>query len=123
MATATASTVDEFDSFCFTPGHLLINPSTKAGQTLFNDLLKYLIEEIDRFKGHSTEAECFRKHLKEIQSRCNVQDLLAFETKINNITKKHNLAEAPEATSVAVLHAHNQTTVWGFDGMEANMTL
>ena len=101
MKTSTAATVDEFDSFCFMPDHSLINPLTKAGRTLFNDLSKYLVEEKDRFKGHSTEVECFRKHLKEIQSRCNVQDLLVFETKVNNVTKNHDLTEAPEATSVA----------------------
>ena len=95
---ATAATVYEFDSFCFTPDHLLINPLTKAGQTLFKEVLKYSLEEKDQFKGHLTEVERFRKHLKEIQSRCNVQDLLVFETTVNNVTKKHNLAEAPEAT-------------------------
>ena len=52
-----------------------------------------------------------------------MQDLLVFETTVNNVTKKHDLAEAPKATSVAELHAHNQTTVWGFDGTAAqNMT-
>ena len=116
MTTATAAAVDEFDSFCFTPDHSLINPSTKAGQTLFNDLSKYSIEEKDGFKGHSMEVENFRKYLKEIQSRCNVQDLLVFETTIHNVTKRHNLAEAPEATSVAELLTHNQMTVWGFNG-------
>ena len=70
-----------------------------------------------------TEVECFRKHLKEIQSRCNVQDLLVFETAVNNVTKKHDLTEALEANSVTELHRHNQTTMWGFDGTAAqNMT-
>ena len=75
---------DEFNSFCFTPDHLLINPLIKAGQTLFKDLSKYSIEEKDGFKDKSkdklTEVKHFRKHLKEIQSRCNIQDILVFET-------------------------------------------
>ena len=115
----TAAAVDEFGSFCFAPDHSLINPSTKTGRTLFNDLSKYSIEEKDRFKGKSTEVERFRKHLKEIQSRCNVQDLLVFETTAGTVTKRHNLAEAPEATKIADLHMHNQTAVWGFDSTAA----
>ena len=123
MTTAPAATVNEFDSFCFAPDHSLINPSTKAGWILFKELSKYSIEEKDRFKGHLTEVEHFRKHLKEIQSICNVQDLLVFETTVNNVTKKHDLAEAPRTTSVAELHANNQRTVWGFHGTAAqNMT-
>ena len=119
MTTATAATIDEFDSFCFAQDHSLINPSTKAGRNLFKELTKILIEDKDRFKGHSTEVERFRKHLKEIQSRINVQDLLVFESTENNVMKRHDLAEAPEATSVAELHVHNRRIVWGFDGTAA----
>ena len=37
--------------------------------------------------------------------------------------KKHDLAEAPEATTIMGLHMHNQTTMWGFNGTAAqNMT-
>ena len=35
------------------------------------------------------------------------------------MTKKHDLVEAPEATSIVELHMHNQTTVWGLNGMAA----
>ena len=57
MGTTTAAAVDEFDYFCFVPDHSSINPSTKAGQTLFNDLSKYSIKEKDQFKGKLNVSE------------------------------------------------------------------
>ena len=109
-STSTASTPrdEEFSSFCIAIDKVLINPNTKEGIKLYKDLSKTNISDEDRLEGKGSEGEKFRKHLKEIQTRGNFKDILTFE--VNG--KVHDLANAPEITSIEELVEFNNSHTW-----------
>ena len=59
-------------------------------------------------EGKGSEGEKFRKFLKEIQTRGNFKDILTFE--FNG--KEHDLANAPELTSIDELVEFNKSHTW-----------
>ena len=107
-----ARTEDEFKTFMISPQMKLINPSLKEGRILFDSLAKTDVKPEDRFKGHSSEIEPFRKALKSISNKLNCKDVLTFS--FNG--KEHDLASAPERTTVHELFEHNKENTWSFHG-------
>lgn len=108
---------DEFSSFCYATDKVLINPNTKEGKLLFNAQVKSDIKDDDRLKGRGTESEKFRMLVKTQQAKGNFADILTF-TDSNG--KNHDLANAPEFTSIDDLVAHNNKVIWGFGSTSAS---
>ena len=92
---STRKEEDEFAVFNIAGDTNLINPGTKAGKILFDQLAKATIKPENRIKGMSSEGESFRTLLKELASKGNFEGTLTF-TGTNG--KQHDLANAPEFT-------------------------
>ena len=92
---STRNDEDEFAVFNIAGDTNLINPGTKAGKILFDQLSKATIKPENRIKGMSSEGESFRTLLKELASKGNFEGTLTF-TGTNG--KQHDLANAPEFT-------------------------
>ena len=108
---------DEFSSFTFAVDKVLINPNTKKGRYLYEEQSKCTIKDADRLKGKGSEGETFRRYLKALQTRGNFTDVLTF---IDATGKKHDLANAPEVTSIDELVAHNNHNTWNYKNEVAN---
>ena len=106
---------DEFSSFSIAIDKVLINPNTKVGRHLYEAYSKSSIKDEDRLKGKGSEGETFRRLLKELQARGNFKDILTFA--VNG--KNHDLANAPEVTSIQELVDYNSTTTWSHDSVAA----
>ena len=104
---------EEFGSFSIAVDKVLINPNTKAGKRLYEDLCKSSIKDEDRLKGKGTEGEKFRRYLKELQNRGNFKDVLTFTAN----GKDHDLANAPEITSIDELVNYNNTKTWSHNSV------
>ena len=115
-ATTTTPKEDEFGSFSIATDKVLINPNTKSGNTLFDKLAKSDIKPNDRLKGKSSEGEKFRKLIKSLQAKGNFEGILTF---IDLNGKKHDLANAPENTSIDEMIDHVNEDVWNFDNTHA----
>jgi len=116
QATTTNPKEDEFGSFSIATDKVLINPNTKAGKTLFDKLAKSDIKPEDRLKGKSSEGETFRKLLKSLQAKGNFDGILTF---IDSNGKKHDLANAPENTTIDEMIDYADKSIWNFDGVAA----
>ena len=108
---STRNDEDEFAVFNIAGDTNLINPGTKAGKILFDQLAKATIKPENRIKGMSSEGESFRILMKELAAKGNFKDILTF---IDSDGKKHDLANAPEFTSIEKLVDHNNRNVWNF---------
>ena len=111
-----SSKEDEFSSFCIAINKVLINPNTKAGRRLYEEISKSSIKDEDRLKGKGSEGEKYRRYLKEIQARGNFKDVLTFTSN----GKTHDLANAPEITSIQELVDFNNTKTWNYGATDAN---
>ena len=116
VSTTTTPKEDEFGSFSIATDKVLINPNTKVGKVLFDKLAKSDIKPDDRLKGKSSEGEKFRKLIKSLQAKGNFEGILTF---IDSNGKKHDLANAPENTSIAEMINHVNENVWNFDNTHA----
>ena len=67
-------------------------------------------------KGKSSEGEKFRKLIKSLQAKGNFEGILTF---IDLNGKKHDLANAPENTSIDEMIDHVNEDVWNFDNTHA----
>ena len=114
--TTTTPTEDEFGSFSIATDKVLINPNTKSGKTLFDKLAKAEIKPEDRLKGKSSEGETFRKLIKSLQAKGNFENVLTF---FDSNGKKHDLANAPENTTIQEMIDYGNEKIWGFDTTSA----
>ena len=114
--TTTTPTEDEFGSFSIATDKVLINPNTKSGKTLFDKLAKAEIKPGDRLKGKSSEGETFRKLIKSLQAKGNFENVLKF---FDSNGKKHDLANAPENTTIQEMIDYGNDNIWGFDTTSA----
>ena len=103
---------DEFATFSIASDTNLCNPATKSGKALFDQLSKSNIKPENRIKGMSSEGESFRSLMKELAARSDFKGILTFT---DSSGKKHDLANAPEFTSIEQIIEHNNKNVWSFN--------
>ena len=90
----------------------MINPGTKSVAP-FETFAKSDVKAEDKFKGRSSEVEAFRKTLNSIATNFNISNAMHF----THDGKDHDLANAPERTTIAELHDYNKSAIWSFNGI------
>ena len=85
----------------------------KAGRILFDSFAKTDVKANDKFKGCSSVIAAFLKTLKSVSTKFNVSGVLKF----SHNGKDHDLASAPERTTVQELFEYNKGSIWSFDSI------